>query len=313
MQRETFKSLDKCIGKLKHDQATVEVNRNILGSLLAFSIANKRVIDLAAALTYPLSPIPLSLATGDGYWTETSKSKLMYVLTEGVILKDSKADDSVKGIKENTIFVIDLITAIRTMTNLSNTYEEFVSNFVSTLPRGFKRLDIVADTYRKNSIKGGEGSTRRSSQKVIIPSCKSRIPHDFSVLMKNGENKTRLIEILPEVLRDNFAKVLTTLRCSTMFILQEDVTYCLTESVVTVKEELFSNHEEAGTKVILHWYYSRQEDPSSKVVLHSPSGDTDILVLATALSDFSRVYLDYGKGKLRKEFWLIQVVIENQL
>ena len=52
-----------------------------------------------------------------------------------------------------------------------------------------------------------------------------------------------------------------------------------------------------------------QENPSLKVVLHSSSGDTDILVLATALP--IRVYLDYGKGKLRKGFWLNQVVIED--
>ena len=122
-----------------------------------------------------------------------------------------------------------------------------------------------------------------------------------------------MIEILSEVIRDNFAKVLTTLRCSTMFISHEGVTYCLTESGVTVKEELSSNHEEADTKVILHCYHSMQEDPSSKVVLGSPSGDDDILVLATVLLDSNSVYLDYGKGKLRKGFWLNQVVIEDQL
>ena len=187
---KTLKSLDKCVVKLKHVQATVEVNRNILGSLLAFSTANERAIDLTAALTYPLSPIPLSLATGDGYRRETSKSKLTYVLTEGLTLKDSKADDSIKSIKENTTFVIDLIAAIRAMTNLPNTCLEFVWNFVSKLPRGFKRLDIVADTYLENSIKGGERSTRGSSQKVIIASCKSRFPRDFSVFMKM--EKTRL-------------------------------------------------------------------------------------------------------------------------
>ena len=296
---KTFKSLDTCIVKLKHVQATVDVNQNILGSLLAFSIANERVIDLAAALTYPLSPIPLSLATGDRYRRKTSKSKMTYVLTQGVTLKDSKADDSVMSIKENTTFVIHLIAAIHTMTNLPNTYKEFVWNFVSTLPRGFKRLYIVADTYGENSIKGGERKTRGSSQKVINASYKSRLPRDFSVFMRNGENKTRLIEILFEVLRDNFAKVLTTLLCSTMFISQEDVTYYLTKSGVTVKEELSSNHEEANAKVILHCYHSMQEDSSSKVVLRSPSGDTDILVLATALLNSNRVYLDYGKGMLR--------------
>ena len=56
-----------------------------------------------------------------------------------------------------------------------------------------------------------------------------------------------------------------------------------------------------------------QEDSSSKVVLRSPSGDTDILVLATALLNSNRVYLDYGKGMLRNWFWLNQVVIEDQL
>ena len=214
------------------------INPNNLGYLLAFSIASEWIIDLAAALTYPLSSIPLNLATDDGYRRETSKSKLTYVLIEGVTLKDSKADESVKKIKENTTFAIDLTATICTMTNLSNIYKEFVWNFLSTLPRVFKRLDIVADTYRENSIKGGERSTRGSSQKFIIASCKSRLPRDFSVFMKNGKNKTWLIEILSEVLRDNFAKVLTSLRCSTMFISQEDVTYCLTESGIAVKKEL---------------------------------------------------------------------------
>ena len=116
--------------------------------MLAFSIASKRIIDLAAALTYPLSPIPLSLATDDGYRMQTLKIKLTYVLTEGVTLKDSKADNPVKSIKENTTFEIDLINLITicTMLNVPNICEECVRNFA----RSFKQLDIVADTYREN-------------------------------------------------------------------------------------------------------------------------------------------------------------------
>ena len=109
-----------------------------------------------------------------------------------------------------------------------------------------------------------------------------------------------MIEISSEVLRDNFAKVFTILRCANMLFSQEDFTYCLTESGVTVKEELFSNHEEVDTIVVLHCYYSMQGNPSSKVVLCLPSGDTDSHVLATALLDSNCVCLDYGKGRLRK-------------
>ena len=58
----TFNALSKSVVKCKHFQALVEVNRNILGSLLAFSIKNERAINISAALTYPLSSVPLSLA-----------------------------------------------------------------------------------------------------------------------------------------------------------------------------------------------------------------------------------------------------------
>lgn len=310
---KTFKSLNKSTVKLKHYEATVEVNRNILGSLLAFSIKNERVIDIAAALSYPLSTIPLSLATGDGNRRATSKSKLTPLLIDGITLKDPKSDNSVKSIKEESNFIVDLMAAIRTMTNLPGTYEEFVWNFVSTIPKGFKRVDIVADTYRENSIKGGERNTRGSSQKVLIASPKSSLPRDFSAFMRNGENKTRLIEIISEVLRNNSTEVLEKLHCQMMVISQEDVTYCITTSGVVIKEELSSNQEEADTKVILHSHQSLQADPSSNVVLRSHSADTDILVLAISLLDYNRVYFDYGKGKSRKGFWMRNITLEDRL
>ena len=111
------------------------------------------------------------------------------------------------------------------MTNLPNTYEEFVWNFVSTLPRGFKQLDIDTDTCRENSIKGGQRSTRSSIQKVLIALCKSRLPRDFCL---HEEDKTRLTEILSVVMCDNFGNLDYFTLFNTMFISQ-DVTYCLTE------------------------------------------------------------------------------------
>ena len=60
-------------------------------------------------------------------------------------MKYPKIDNSVKEIKEGTTFVIDLIAAIRAMTNLPSNYEALVWHFVSALPKGFKQFDIVAD------------------------------------------------------------------------------------------------------------------------------------------------------------------------
>ena len=274
------------------------VNRNILGSLLAFSIKHKRAIDISAALTYPLSPVPLSLAHGTGKRRETSKSKFMNLLAKDVNPTDPKTDQTIKDAKKDCAFVVDFIAAVRTITNLPQTYEDFVWQFLGTLSKGFKRYDIVADTYRPNSIKRGERSERGSSQKVTIGSARSKLPRDFNAFMKNGENKTRLIEVVSEVLRNNFHRVLTELKCKIVYFSQEDITYKLTNKGVSIAAELSSNQEEADTKVILHCHHALQESPGSKVVLRSHSGDTDIFVLASSLLVPSSIFLDYGKGKL---------------
>ena len=140
--------------------------------------------------------------------------------------------------------------------------------------------------------------------KVIIASEESRFPHDFTDFMKNGENKTNLVELMSGVLRRNVTKVLSILRCTTLFFSQEDITYCLSRAGVTVSEELSSNQEEADTKVILHCNHALKEDSKSVVVLRSPSADTDIFILAACLLNPAKIYLDYGKGKQRKGFWL---------
>ena len=109
---KTFETFTKFVVKYKHVQATVDVNRNILGSLSAFSKSKERAIDLPAALAYPLSLIALSLSTGNGNRKETSNSKLIALLVDEVAFKDSKTDKGVKEIKIDAAFIIDLIGAI---------------------------------------------------------------------------------------------------------------------------------------------------------------------------------------------------------
>ena len=45
---------------------SIEVNRNIIGKLLAMSLKTGKQIDFEAALSFPLTQIPLSLANADG-------------------------------------------------------------------------------------------------------------------------------------------------------------------------------------------------------------------------------------------------------
>ena len=61
----------------KDKEQVVEVDRDILGKLLAHSAKAQRATDFKKALTYPLCPIPLCFAHPDGTRRTTAKSKLM--------------------------------------------------------------------------------------------------------------------------------------------------------------------------------------------------------------------------------------------
>ena len=72
-----------------------------------------------------------------------------------------------------------------------------------------------------------------------------------------------------------------------------------------------SNHEEADTEVILHYANALSANKDGAVILCSPSGDTDINVLATALLQNYKIqlFIEYGsrinkKGYLLKDFAL---------
>ena len=59
-------------------------------------------------------------------------------------------------------------------------------------------------------------------------------------------------------------------------------------SQVTTVAELSSNKEEADTKVILHSLHAINTTEGS-IILRSPSGDTDTMIIAISLIDTSKV------------------------
>ena len=77
-------------------------------------------------------------------------------------------------------------------------------------------------------------------------------------------------------------------------------------------EELKSNQEGVGTKVILHCWGALKKGRRSGI-LRSHSGDTDITVLAVSLLHqyTDRVYLENGTGKNIKGMWLKSINIPD--
>ena len=191
---------------------TVTVNRDIIGSLLSFTMKNEKPIDWESALAYPLSPVPLSICSADGVRRKVVKSKLMEVIfAEQKIKVEDPKNVSIQ--KAESTLIIDLMAALRSFRPLPETYEELFWNLLSTFPKHYYRVDIVADTYRSVSIKGGEREKRGCSERIIVKSAKSKMPREFITFLQNGDNKTLLINLMCQYVMENSQQVCSLMKC----------------------------------------------------------------------------------------------------
>ena len=107
------------------------------------------VINHEKAMEYPLSSIPLSTAAAEGGRRTTPKSKLLDIINTTLIVPPNslKLVISIDTTKPSALLV-DLIAAIRAMTKIPETCKQLVWKFLAALPKGYYRIDLVADTYR---------------------------------------------------------------------------------------------------------------------------------------------------------------------
>ena len=121
----------------------------------------------------------------------------------------------------------------------------------------------------------------------LLSGPKTKTPRDWKLFMSNEENKTQLIKLLLSEWRK--LRYAARLRGRQLFFVCREDCICLTSSNGVLvearpEEDLFSSHEEADTRMILHCQHIAQHHSTSVIVVRSP--DTDVLVL---LLKFSQV------------------------
>ena len=191
-------------------------------------------------------------------------------------------------------YIVDLIALIRTETGTPIMYEELALQLFMAIPPGYKRIDIVADTYRDASIKDPERSKRRCSKAIIVRSGKSKIPQNFTKFLQNGENKTLLIGLILSILFGKRNEILLKLRSEEIYFSADGICHHVTRNNNSIIPELSSNKEEADTKLCLH-------------TLHA----LNAMLIAKVIPESSRVILDVHKGKHRKAIKLSDVSLTN--
>lgn len=287
-------STTKVIKSSENKLMQIKAERNVFGQLVLLSVQHD--IDLELTLSYPLGPVPWSLATADGMPAKTEKAKLMHVL-------ESTIQPQTIQPQENAVHVVDGNAILQSIISVPDTFEELAEYVFNLLPK-HKRVDFVTDTYVPKSIKSFERKRRGSSPTFLLSGAKTRTPKDWKSFMSNDENKTQLLRLLFEQWKsDKYAKHLEGRR---IYYVLGEMCYCLTSSNGTVvdlvpEQTLFSSQEEADTRIILHCLHIRDNEPEEmKVVVRSP--DTDVLVLLIYYSrEINRAVLfDTGVGNKRR-------------
>ena len=295
-------------GKMK----TIGVNRNIISTLLAISAKTNRVIDFNMALEYPLSPVPLNIANADGSHGITVKSKLNEIIMKKSTLIDHETEMPTRN--DVSAYIVDLIALVRTQCITPLTYEDLALQVIGAIPKGYKRVDIVADTYRSKSIKDPEHFKCGCTDSVIVNSVVSHLPHNFNDFLKNGDNKTRLTELILDVLVQRRNEVLEILKTAELYYSMDNKCYLITNPGIVTVEDLSSNQEEADTKVVLHASHAVNAQPNKTVIVRNYSGDIDITVIMLSLiiDHCERVILDFNKGKDRKAVQLSDINMSTE-
>ena len=239
------------------------------------------------------------------------KSKLLQEILPQV---DDTEDihDKEDIVKSETVYIVDMIYQLRVcLSAIPDTFEQLIWRFLQSLLKGYHRVDIVADTYLDKSIKSAQRIKEGTSSKVLIGSVKSKVLRNINKFMLNNDNKISLIKLIFEYVINEKEAVNSLLMTESIVLSGDDESYTVSYDSVIQNDDLKSNQEEADTKVILHAIHTIKNS-SHKVVIRSPSGDTDIIILALALiNEQHMVYMDYGNGKRRKGFWLNNIILKE--
>ena len=292
-----FKQTSTKISK-NRKTATIEVNRNMIGKLLAISAKCEKVIDFEVALSFALTSTPLSLSNPDGTRRVTHKSKQVEIIQ---CYQDEPSIQ--RHVNDAATFVVDFIALVRIVTKeVPQTFEDLSLKILGSIPKGYNRVDFVADTYRNASIKTAERNKRGANSKINIKSVKSRIPQDFIPFCLMVTIKPSLLTLS---LITSFRIKSSAYNNSTHILL-----YC--QEMERVKKYLLLRQRYQNVylvikrkriqKVIPHTLQALNESLVSKVHLRSPSADADILVIALNLIphiQLDRVFYGYGVGKHR--------------
>ena len=232
----------------------------------AFGLLVAKAVSIEEAFQFPVTTLPLSLATPEGQLRQSDKAVLRnYLIHESNALTIECPTDAV--------WIIDGMAALRSIKPKGTYAEWFLYVLQCSMPKTDARPQKIAfinDTYRVDSIKAGTRKTRgTSSRRVHLQGFhqKQLQSREWQEFFNNIENKEELIHLATTFFMSEDAKAKIKLP---LVITDKDKTWLIEKNCSSAMFDC--NHEEADTRLVLH---AALQESTTVVVANA----TDVLIL----------------------------------
>jgi len=228
---------------------------NVAFQLLVRSQSEGLQLDLQQLMSFPLTPVPYSIGTADGYLSKTDKSKGVHHLTKEV-------EDATITTATQTLVVEDGNAYFHYMTEVPANFKQISHKVFDMMQRSCDMI-FSTDTYKSGSIKAMERKRRGCGEKLMIKGESTKKPADWKLFLSNDENKKQLIQLMCDVWSS--ADFTEKLQNRQVIFVCEGTAYLMTTSQngrSTEKRELqalSSTQEETDSRVILYCMYAMEK------------------------------------------------------
>jgi hypothetical protein len=245
-------------------------------------------------MKYPLTPVPYSLATADGYLNKTDKARGLHYLIKGV-------DNAALPSSGTTLVVEDGNAVLYYMREVPGNFKEICQKMLDMM---VKTSDVVfsTDMYHVDSVKAVERRKRGCGEKLIIQGEMTKRPSDWKAFLTNDANKTQLTRLILRVWsHDEFAPQYQNRK---VIVISEGYAHCLESddqqrTKVREIQTLYSNQEETDSRVVLYCKYAHDCGYES-VHVRSPDNDVFFILLHHTPTLGCTILFDTGTGNNKR-------------
>ena len=263
-------------------------------------------VDMRTVFKYPLGPLPWSLSEPIRTLKKTCKASLLHKL-EGKL-------GTIEHLHGNFALIVDGMAFVQQSKVFNTTFGEFAKILLSRITstgHGASRIDVVFDEYREMSIKNVERHRRSHGQMTYNTIVSTAEIKQLGLFLSSNDNKNSLIKFIVSQWKNECYR--TMIGDKEFLVTEGQKVIHIKGDNVSEEVNLFWNHEEADTRMILHAKHAAYTFDS--VLIASPDTDVFIILLSLHTEIDARIYFLTGVRNSRRIIYIIKVVdqIESSL